>query len=67
MQFKVEPAGVAHRLPAGVASPQCCGACVTVGAQCARSLADDLQPGKGNRLETVVTAKAISQTADCAV
>lgn len=43
VQFEVEAAGVAHRLPAGVASPQRCCARVTVGAQCACSLTDNLK------------------------
>lgn len=41
VQFKVESTCVTHRLSVGVASPQCCCACVTVGTQCARSLADN--------------------------
>lgn len=46
MQLEVEAAGVAHRLPVGVASPQRRGAGVTVGAQRPRSLADNLKSWK---------------------
>lgn len=42
MQFKVETAGVAHRLSVGVASPQCCCARVTVGTKGSCPLADNL-------------------------
>lgn len=42
VQFVVESTGVTHWLPAGVAPPQCCRAGVTVGTQCAGSLADNL-------------------------
>lgn len=42
VQLEVEAAGVAHRLSAGVAAPQCRCAGVTVGTHGARTLADDL-------------------------
>ena len=42
VQFKVEPTGVTHRLSVGVASPQGCCACVTVGTHCTCPLADNL-------------------------
>lgn len=41
MQFKVESAGITHRLPIGVASPQRCCACVTVGTEGTCALADN--------------------------
>lgn len=43
MQFKVESTGVTHRFSIGIASPQCCCACVTVCTQCACPLADNLK------------------------
>lgn len=47
MQFKVESAGITHRLPVGVASPQRCCACVTVGTEGTCALADNLRHRKG--------------------
>lgn len=41
VQFKVESTCVTHRLSIGIASPQCCCACVTVGTQRAGPLADN--------------------------
>lgn len=46
MQFKVESAGITHRLPVGVASPQRCCACVTVGTEGTCALADNLKHRK---------------------
>lgn len=43
VQFKVESTGVTHRLSIGVASPQCCCACVTVSTKCSCPLADNLK------------------------
>lgn len=43
MQFEVEPAGVTHRLPVSVASPQSRRARVTVGTHSPRTLTDDLK------------------------
>lgn len=45
VQLEVEAAGVAHRLPVGVASPQRCRARVTVGTKRPGSLADNLRGG----------------------
>lgn len=45
VQLEVEAAGVAHRLPAGVAPPQRGGAGVAVGAERPGPLADDLGQG----------------------
>lgn len=45
MQLEVEATGVTHRLAAGVAPPQRCRACVTVGTKRPGSLADNLKQG----------------------
>lgn len=46
MQLEVEATGIAHRLAIGIASPQGCGAGVTVGTLSSSTLADDLSERK---------------------
>lgn len=72
VQFKVESTGVTHRLSVGVASPQCCCACVTVGTQCTGPLADNqslLGSDQGSVLAVhlVVQSTGVAQVVACTI
>lgn len=48
MELIVETTGIAHRVPAGISSPQCRGSCLAVGALSTCSFTDNLGGGREN-------------------
>lgn len=72
VQFKVESTRIAHRLSIGVASPECCCACVTVGTQCTCPLAHNqslLGSDKWSVLAVhlVVQSTGVTQVVACTI
>lgn len=72
VQLEVESTGVTHRLTAGVPSPQCGGAGVTVGTLCPSPLTDNqsfLWPDQGTVLaiHLVIKPTGVTQVVSCPI